>query len=104
MHSKGSTIQEFPQNSDLELTKPIIMNWFFLGGAVGPVIIWLFHKSFPKQSWIPLINLPVLLGSTVMMPLATPLTYNAWIMVGTIFNFSIFRYRSSGGRGTIMFF
>ncbi|GLT62171.1 hypothetical protein SLA2020_348280 [Shorea laevis] len=69
------------------------MNWFFLGGAIGPVIVWLLHKSFPKQSWIPLINLPVLLGATGMMPPATPLNYNAWIIVGTIFNFYIFRYR-----------
>ncbi|XP_030459049.2 oligopeptide transporter 4 [Syzygium oleosum] len=69
------------------------MNWFFLGGAIGPIIVWLIHKAFPKQSWIPLINLPVLLGATAMMPAATPLNYNAWILVGTIFNFFIFRYR-----------
>ncbi|KAF8406131.1 hypothetical protein HHK36_008211 [Tetracentron sinense] len=68
-------------------------NWFFLGGALGPVLVWLLHKLFPKQSWIPLINLPVLLGATGMMPPATPLNYNAWIFVGTIFNFFIFRYR-----------
>ncbi|XP_011003045.1 PREDICTED: oligopeptide transporter 4 [Populus euphratica] len=71
------------------------MNWFFLGGALGPVIIWLLHKSFPKQSWIPLINLPVLLGATAMMPPATPVNYNAWIIVGTIFNFFIFRYKKT---------
>ncbi|XP_059445803.1 oligopeptide transporter 4-like [Corylus avellana] len=69
------------------------MNWFFLGGAIGPVIVWLLHKTFPGQSWIPLINLPVLLGATGMMPPATPLNYNAWIIVGTFFNFYIFRYR-----------
>ncbi|KAM7263258.1 hypothetical protein ACFE04_000941 [Oxalis oulophora] len=69
------------------------MNWFFLGGAIGPIIVWLLHKAFPKQSWIPLINLPVLLGSTGMMPPATPLNYNAWILVGTIFNYFVFRYR-----------
>lgn len=69
------------------------MNWFFLGGAVGPVIIWLLHKAFPKQTWIPLINLPVLLGATAMMPPATPLNFNSWIIVGTIFNFFVFRYR-----------
>ncbi|KAJ0078126.1 hypothetical protein Patl1_37207 [Pistacia atlantica] len=69
------------------------MNWFFLGGALGPVIIWLFHKAFPKQSWIPLINLPVLLGATGMMPPATAVNYNSWIIVGTIFNFFIFQYR-----------
>ncbi|XAR73036.1 hypothetical protein NMG60_11019887 [Bertholletia excelsa] len=69
------------------------MNWFFLGGAVGPIIVWLFHKAFPNQSWIPLINLPVLLGATASMPPATPVNYNSWILVGTIFNFFVFRYR-----------
>ncbi|GAA0151844.1 hypothetical protein LIER_37369 [Lithospermum erythrorhizon] len=69
------------------------MNWFFLGGAVGPIVVWLFHKAFPAHSWIPLINLPVLLGATSVMPPATPLNYNSWVIVGTIFNFFIFRYR-----------
>ncbi|XP_075492731.1 oligopeptide transporter 4-like [Primulina tabacum] len=69
------------------------MNWFFVGGAIGPIIVWLFHKAFPNKSWIPLVNLPVLLGATAYMPPATPLNYNSWIIVGTIFNFFIFRYR-----------
>ncbi|KAL3515453.1 hypothetical protein ACH5RR_022355 [Cinchona calisaya] len=69
------------------------INWFFLGGALGPIIVWLFHKAFPTHTWIPLINLPVLLGATGAMPPATPLNYNAWIIIGTIFNFFIFRYR-----------
>ncbi|EPS59040.1 hypothetical protein M569_15770, partial [Genlisea aurea] len=69
------------------------MNWFFLGGAIGPFFVWLLHKAFPRQAWIPLINLPVLLGATGAMPPATPLNYNAWIIVGTIFNFFVFRYR-----------
>ncbi|KAF8406130.1 hypothetical protein HHK36_008210 [Tetracentron sinense] len=68
-------------------------NWLFLGGALGPVLVWLLHKLFPKQSWIPLINLPVLLGAPCMMPPATSLNYSAWIFVGTIFNFFIFRYQ-----------
>ncbi|KAK1395983.1 Oligopeptide transporter 4 [Heracleum sosnowskyi] len=69
------------------------LNWFFLGGLMGPFIVWMFHKAFPKQSWIPLINLPVLLGATASMPPASPLNYNSWILVGTIFNFFVFRYR-----------
>ncbi|KAK1323709.1 Oligopeptide transporter 4 [Acorus calamus] len=69
------------------------LNWFFLGGALGPVVVWGFHRMFPTKSWIPLINLPVLLGATAMMPPATSLNYNSWIVVGTIFNFFIFRYR-----------
>ncbi|KAL6517581.1 oligopeptide transporter 4 [Orobanche minor] len=71
------------------------MNWFFLGGALGPILVWVLHKAYPKQSWIPLINLPVLLGATGAMPPATPLNYNAWIIIGTIFNFFVFRYRKS---------
>lgn len=69
------------------------MNWFFVGGALGPFIVWGFHKAFPKQSWIPLINLPVLLGATAYMPPATALNYNSWILVGTVFNFFVYRYR-----------
>ncbi|CDP19591.1 unnamed protein product [Coffea canephora] len=69
------------------------LNWFFLGGLLGPLAIWLLHKQFPKQSWIPLINLPVILGATASMPPATALNYNSWIVVGTIFNFFVFRYR-----------
>ncbi|KAG5548346.1 hypothetical protein RHGRI_013893 [Rhododendron griersonianum] len=69
------------------------MNWFFVFGAAGPIVVWLFHKAFPNQSWIPLINLPVLLGATGNMPPATAVNYTSWIIVGTIFNFFIFRYR-----------
>lgn len=69
------------------------VNWFFLGGALGPVVVWLLHRMFPDKDWIPLINLPVLLGATGMMPPATPLNYNSWILVGTAFNFFIYRYR-----------
>ncbi|XP_042494248.1 oligopeptide transporter 4-like [Macadamia integrifolia] len=69
------------------------LNWFFLGGAIGPILVWLLHKAFPRQTWIPLINLPVLLGATAYMPPATALNYNSWIVVGTIFNFFVFRYR-----------
>ena len=68
------------------------MNWFFLGGAIGLVIVWLLHKAFPKRTWISLINLLVLLGATGMMPPATPLNYNVWIAVGAILNYFVYRY------------
>lgn len=69
------------------------LNWFFLGGLLGPCLVWLLHKAFPNHSWIPLINLPVLLGATAYIPPATTLNYNSWILVGAIFNFFVFRYR-----------
>ncbi|KAK4428593.1 Oligopeptide transporter 4 [Sesamum alatum] len=63
------------------------------GGAVAPVFVWLLHKAFPSKKWIKLINLPVLLGATAAMPPATTLNFNSWILVGTIFNLFVFRYR-----------
>ncbi|GFQ04754.1 oligopeptide transporter 4 [Phtheirospermum japonicum] len=71
------------------------LNWCFLGGAVAPVFVWLLHKAFPAQKWIKLINVPVILGATAMMPPASTLNFNSWILVGTVFNFFVFRYRKS---------
>ncbi|KAF6166720.1 hypothetical protein GIB67_005596 [Kingdonia uniflora] len=69
------------------------LNWFFIGGALGPVLVWLLHKTFPSQSWIPLMNLPVVLGATANMPPASTVNYNSWVLVGTIFNFFVYRYK-----------
>ncbi|KAE8651403.1 hypothetical protein Csa_002685 [Cucumis sativus] len=69
------------------------LNWFFLAGLLGPSLVYLLHRIFPNQSWIPLINLPVLFGATASMPPATPINYNSWILVGTVFNYFLFRYR-----------
>ncbi|RWR80794.1 oligopeptide transporter 7-like protein [Cinnamomum micranthum f. kanehirae] len=69
------------------------VNWFFLGGAVAPFLVWLAHKAFPKQDWIPLIHMPVLLGATGMMPPATAVNFTSWIIIGFISGFVIYRYR-----------
>ncbi|VAI59667.1 unnamed protein product [Triticum turgidum subsp. durum] len=69
------------------------VNWFFLIGAAGPVIVYIFHRIFPSQRWILMINLPVLIGATANMPPATAVNYNSWLLIGTIFNFFVFRYR-----------
>ncbi|KAL5705506.1 oligopeptide transporter 4 [Ranunculus cassubicifolius] len=69
------------------------LNWFFVGGLLGPVLVWGLHKAYPKVSWIPKINLPIILGATAVMPPATSINYNAWLTVGTIFNLYLFRYR-----------
>ncbi|RLM80025.1 oligopeptide transporter 4-like [Panicum miliaceum] len=69
------------------------LNWYFLIGAAGPVIVYALHRMFPNQRWIPLINLPVLLGATASMPPATAVNYNSWLFNGTIFSFFVFRYR-----------
>ena len=69
------------------------INWFFLGGAVAPILVWLAHKAFPSKEWIRLINMPVLLGATGMMPPATAVNFTSWIFFGFISGFIIYRYR-----------
>ncbi|KAL6615631.1 hypothetical protein ACP70R_037901 [Stipagrostis hirtigluma subsp. patula] len=69
------------------------LNWFFLAGAAGPAVVYALHRAFPGQAWIPLINLPVLIGATAYMPPATAVNYNSWLVVGIVFNFFVFRFR-----------
>ncbi|KAL5075486.1 hypothetical protein RYX36_014470 [Vicia faba] len=69
------------------------VNWFFLGGAIAPFLVWLAHKAFPGQTWIRLIHMPVLLGSTSMMPPATAVNFTSWIAVGFISGYIIYRYK-----------
>ncbi|KAG5612828.1 hypothetical protein H5410_024109 [Solanum commersonii] len=82
-----------PRRIFLGLGEYSALNWCFIGGLVAPFLVWLLHKSFPSQSWIKLINIPVLLAATASMPPATTLNFNSWIIVGTVFNFFVFRYR-----------
>ncbi|PQP94595.1 oligopeptide transporter 2 [Prunus yedoensis var. nudiflora] len=69
------------------------LNWFFLVGALGPLLVWSLHKAFPKQKWIAYINLPVIFGATAVMPPATTVNFNCWIVMGIVFNYFVFRYR-----------
>ncbi|KAK0593670.1 hypothetical protein LWI29_036988 [Acer saccharum] len=69
------------------------INWFFLGGAIAPLLVWLAHKAFPGQKWIRLIHMPVLLGATAMMPPATSVNFTSWIFLGFLSGFVLFRYR-----------
>jgi hypothetical protein len=57
-------------------------------------LVWLLARALPAHAWwIELINLPVVLGATASMPPASTLNFTAWIFVGTVFNFVLFRYR-----------
>ncbi|KAK9284619.1 hypothetical protein L1049_023795 [Liquidambar formosana] len=68
------------------------INWFFLAGAIAPLIVWLAHKAFPSKQWIRLIIMPVLLGATINMPPATAVNYTTWIMIGFLSGFVAYRY------------
>ena len=69
------------------------VNWFFLAGAIAPLLVWLAQKTFPNQDWIRLINMPVLIGATGMMPPATAVNYTTWILMGFFSGFVVYRYR-----------
>ncbi|KAL5076190.1 hypothetical protein RYX36_015174 [Vicia faba] len=69
------------------------VNWFFLGGAIAPLLVWLAARAFPQQEWINLINMPVLIGATGMMPPATAVNYTSWIIVGFLSGFVVYRYK-----------
>ncbi|XP_021818053.1 oligopeptide transporter 1-like [Prunus avium] len=67
------------------------LNWFFLIGLLSPIPGWLLHKKFPNKKWIRHINMPVILGSTSMMPPAKAVNYSSWFAVGIFFNFFVYR-------------
>ncbi|MBA0831117.1 hypothetical protein Goarm_015605 [Gossypium armourianum] len=69
------------------------VNWFFLGGALAPFLVWLAHKAFPAKEWIRLIHMPVLLGATSMMPPASAVNFTSWLLVGFLSGFVVFKYR-----------
>lgn len=69
------------------------LTWFFLLGAVLPFPFWVLSKVYPKARWITLVNIPVFLGGFSIMPPATPVNIFTWLIVGTFFNFYIFRFR-----------
>jgi len=67
--------------------------WLFLIGAVLPVPVWILHKMYPQNKWIPLINIPVISYGFAGMPPATPTNIASWLVTGTIFNYFVFKYR-----------
>ncbi|KAJ8770313.1 hypothetical protein K2173_013267 [Erythroxylum novogranatense] len=67
------------------------MNYFFLIGLFAPFIVWTFSRLFPKQQWIKLINVPIILSGTGGMPAAKAVNFVCWITVGLVFNFIVYR-------------
>ncbi|KAK1309280.1 Oligopeptide transporter 7 [Acorus calamus] len=69
------------------------INWFFLFGAIAPLLVWMAHKAFPNQHWISLVHMPILLGATANIPPATAVNYTSWIICGFLSGFVVYRYR-----------
>ncbi|KAL9008099.1 MAG: hypothetical protein Q9173_006740 [Seirophora scorigena] len=72
------------------LYRPLI--WFFLIGAIAPMIIFAVGRKKPLNSIWRKINLPVLFGSLSWIPPATGLNFSIWAVVCFVFN-SVLRRR-----------
>lgn len=66
--------------------------WFFLVGAIAPVIVFAIARKKPMNSIWRKINLPVLFGSLSWIPPATGLNFSIWAVVCFVFN-SVIRRR-----------
>ncbi|BCR87390.1 small oligopeptide transporter, OPT family [Aspergillus chevalieri] len=60
--------------------------WFFLAGAIFPVVIYIAARVFPKYRLLKFLNAPLIFGGAGLIPPATPLNYLSWGIVGFLFN------------------
>ncbi|KAL8934263.1 MAG: hypothetical protein Q9216_005992 [Gyalolechia sp. 2 TL-2023] len=72
------------------LYRPLI--WFFLVGAIAPVIVFAIGRRKPLRSIWRKINLPILFGSLSWIPPATGLNFTSWAVTCFVFN-SLIRRR-----------
>lgn len=63
----------------------VSLQWFWLAGALLPVIIYLAARMWPKSN-IRYLSAPLIFGGAGLIPPATPLNYLTWGVVGMIFN------------------
>jgi OPT family small oligopeptide transporter len=66
------------------------LSFFFLIGAVAPVIPWLVSRKYPN-SFVKYINFPVIFNGTGLIPPASAINYVPWAIVGFIFQYVIRR-------------
>ncbi|KAI0522299.1 OPT family small oligopeptide transporter [Xylaria bambusicola] len=62
------------------------LQWFWLVGAVSPVITWFVARRYPK-SIARYINMPLVFGGSGWIPPATAYSYLCWGSVGFFFNY-----------------
>ncbi|KAF9235742.1 OPT oligopeptide transporter protein-domain-containing protein [Melanogaster broomeanus] len=63
--------------------------YFFIVGAVAPIIPWLLMKKWPN-SFLRYIN-PVIFNGTYLIPPATALNFVPWALVGFVFQYIVRR-------------
>ncbi|KAI0487444.1 OPT family small oligopeptide transporter [Xylaria cf. heliscus] len=66
------------------------LQWFWLVGAVSPVLAWFLARRYPR-SIARYINMPLVFGGSGWIPPATVYSYLCWGSVGLLFNYFIKR-------------
>ncbi|XP_077223008.1 oligopeptide transporter 5-like [Tasmannia lanceolata] len=67
------------------------MYYFFIFGAIAPILVWVVSRKFPKKKWIKLICPPLILSAATHMPPATPVNIWSWLTLGILFNIILYR-------------
>ena len=66
------------------------LQWFWLVGAIVPVLTWFLARRYPRSIWR-YVNIPVVFGGAGWIPPATVYIYLCWGIVGVVFNYFIRR-------------
>ena len=64
--------------------------FFFLFGAIFPLIQWILQRKF-KSVFLKYLNFPLIFMGLSTMPPATPLNFVPWVVLCFIFNYVIRR-------------
>ncbi|RKL44289.1 Sexual differentiation process protein isp4 [Fusarium proliferatum] len=76
------------------LYRPLL--WFFLVGALLPVIVYLLRtKVFPHVNWLKKIHVPLFLGGLNYIPPASGVNYGSWALFGLLFGALIKKRKAS---------
>lgn len=66
------------------------LQWFWLVGAITPIITWLLARKWPRSIWR-YVCTPLIYGGSNMLPPASVYIYLCWAATGTVFNYYIKR-------------
>ncbi|OHW90574.1 OPT family small oligopeptide transporter [Colletotrichum incanum] len=73
--------------------------WFFLIGAVLPVIVYVLKKQvFTSSKWLKKVHIPLFLGGLNYIPPASGTNYGSWAIVGLLFGLLIKRRQKTWWR------
>lgn len=76
--------------------RPLV--WFFLVGAIFPLITYAIYRRNPDQRFWRRVNFPVLFGSLSWIPPATGLNFSVWALTCYVFNGLIRKHRTEWWR------